>query len=230
MLKSLTKLAIGTVLAVALAGPVSAAADDLQKIQEVLFDTKHIVNMATGTELTYKFERLPSNDKLLGLGFTDDYKLKIEGDGTAGKKNVVINIFSGDRARDPQHMTDMDGNPILLVFLDTAVGHFQQLASGDRFYFQSKFRKSFKETAKIAPVKISYKGQDVDGYRVTVTPFTDDPSRAKMRGFEPAEFTITISDKIPGQFAQMISNFTNTQKDAPTLVEKTTLDGVGEVK
>lgn len=230
MFKSLRSLAAGAVLAVTLTSAAHATSEDLQKVQALLFDAKHIVNLANGTELTYKFERIPTNEKLLGLAFSDDYKLKIEGDGAAGKKNAVINIFSGDRARDPQRMADIDGNPMLLVYLDTAVGHFQQLVGGDRLYFQSKFRKCMKEDAKLEPVKIAYKGQDVEGFRVTVTPFTDDQTRAKMRGFETAVFSIVVSDKIPGQFAQMISNYTNTQKDAPTLVEKTTLDGVGDVK
>jgi hypothetical protein len=230
MLKLLTRFATGAVLSVALACPVFAASEDIQKIQEILFDAKHVVSLPNGTELTYKFERLPSDEKLLGLGFTDDYKMMIKGDGVAGKKNVLVNVFSGERAREPQDLKDIDGNPMLLAYLDTAVGHFSLLAGGDRFYFQSKFRKSMKEIAKLAPVKISYKGLDVDGYRVSIAPFADDPVRAKMRGYETAEFSIVLSDKIPGHFAQMISNFTNTQKDAPTLIEKTTLDGVGEVK
>jgi hypothetical protein len=230
MFKSLRSLAAGTVLAVSLATAANASSEDLQKVQALLFDAKHISNVAAGTELVYKFERLPSNENVLGLGYSDDYKLKVDGDGEAGKKNLSLNIFSGDRARDPSHFKDMEGNPMLLVFLDTAVGHFQQLAGGDRLYFQSKFRKSIKESAKLEPVKIAYKGQDVDGYRVSVSPFSDDPTRAKMRGFETTVFTIVVSDKIPGQFAQMISNYTNSQKDAPSLVEKTTLDGVGDVK
>jgi hypothetical protein len=230
MFKSLRSLAAGAVLSVTLATAAHAASENLEKVQALLFDAKHISNVATGTELVYKFERLPSNEKVMGLGFADDIKLKIEGDGEAGKKNILLNIYTGDRAHEPSHFKDMDGNPMLVVFLDTAVGHFQQLAGGDRLYFQSKFRKCMKENAKLEPVKIAYKGQDVEGFRVTVTPFTDDPTRAKMRGFESAVFSIVVSDKIPGQFAQMISNFTNAQKDGPSLVEKTTLDGVGEVK
>jgi hypothetical protein len=254
MFKSLRSLATGAVLAVTLvsaahaedsvaatnpspaASPEASATKeaapnpDSAKAVDMLFEAKHIVAMAGGTELHYKFERLPSNEKILGLGFTDDIKLKIEGDGAPGKKNVVVEMFTGDRAREPDRITDMDSNPMLLVYLDAAVGHFQLLAGGDRPYFKNKFRKSLAASSTLSPVKIAYKGQDVDGYRVSVTPFIDDPARAKMRGFEVAEFSIVLSDKIPGQFAQMISNYKNSEKDAPTLVEKTTLDGVGEVK
>jgi hypothetical protein len=75
-----------------------------------------------------------------------------------------------------------------------------------------------------------YKGQEVDGYQVTATPFADDPARAKMNGFENATFKIALSDKIPGYFAQMVSDYKSTDKSAPSLLETTTLEGVGAVK
>lgn len=203
---------------------------DGKKATEILFDAKHIVNVPAGTELVYKFVSAPSNEKLLGKAFSDDIKVKVESDGVEGKKNVLVTIYSGERARDPNRITDMDGNPLLIIYLDNAVGHFRQLAGGDRAYLKNQFSKSIGTSPKIAPVKITYKGAEIDGQSVTVTPFADDPSRAKMRGYEGAEFKIVISDKIPGQFAQMTSSYTNSQKDAPTLIETTTLDGVGGVK
>lgn len=230
MSKSLLSIAAGTVLAVAAATSAGAADGDAKKATDMLFEAKHIVNIAAGTELLYKFERKPSNEKLLGPGYVDDIKVKVESDGVQGKKNVLVEMYSGERKRDPNRITDMDGNPMLIIYLDNALGHFQQLAGGDRAYLKNRFSKGLGEKSTLAPVKISYKGADVDGYRISVSPFADDPSRAKMRGYEGAAFTIVVSDKIPGQFVQMTSNYTNSQKDAPNLVETTTLDGVGAIK
>lgn len=231
MLKFMTLVTAVAGLAVALAVSASAAADSTPNAVGLLFETKHITGVTPGTELVYKFERKPSDEKLLGPGFNDDIKIKVESEGAVpGKKNVVIEMFSGERARDPNRITDLDGNPMLIVFLDTALGHFQQLAGGDRAYLKNRFSTSFAKDAKIAAVKVSYKGQDVDGYRISVTPFANDPSRAKMRGYQNVEFSLVVSEKIPGHFAQMISNFANQEKTAPTLEERTTLDGVGDVK
>ena len=91
----------------------------------------------------------------------------------------------------------MDGNPMLVVYLDGAVSHFQQLAGGDSAYLKGVFSKYLGNGAKIEPVTITYKGQQVDGYRVTATPYANDPARAKMNGFEDATFTISLSAKIP---------------------------------
>jgi hypothetical protein len=221
--------AIMTALALS-AVPVVASAADLPKAVQILFETPHIASVTPGTELVYKFERKPSDEHLLGKGFSDDIKVKIESDGAPGKKNIVLQIYSGDRARDPQRITDMDGNPMLVVYLDGAIAHFGQLAGGDRAYLKNKFSKTIGDDAKIDPVKIDYKGLEIEGYKVSVTPYANDPSRSKMRGFEGATFTIAVSDKIPGYFAQMVSKYSNSDKAAPYLEETTTLDGVTEVK
>lgn len=217
-------------LAAIYAGGTGAAAADTPKPSDILFERPHIASVAAGTELVYKFVRKPSDEKVLGAGFTDNITVKIESDGAPGKKNVLVQMYSGDRAREPERITDMDGNPMLVVYLDGAVSHFRQLAGGDAAYLKGRFSKYLGNGAKIEPVKITYKGQEVDGYRVTATPYANDPSRAKMNGFEDATFTISLSAKIPGYFAQMVSEYTNTDKKSPTLEETTTLDGVGGVK
>ncbi len=208
----------------------ASAAGETPKPTEILFGRPHIASVAPGTELVYKFERKPSDPKVLGEGFTDDIKVKVESDGAPGKKNVLVQIYSGDRAREPQRITDMDGNPMLIVYLDNAVSHFRLLAGGDGAYLKNMFSKYLGESATIAPVTITYKGQQVDGYRVTATPYANDPAKGKMNGFEGATLTIALSDKIPGYFAKMVSEYTNTDKNSPTLEETTTLEGVGDVK
>ncbi len=225
---SLTAIAIAA--AAAFAANAAEAGGTPPSAVDMLFEHKHIVGISPGTELVYKFERKPSNEALLGKSFSDDIKLTIESDAADGKKNVVVQIYSGESARDPQRITDMTGNPLLVVYLDNAVAHFKELAGGDRAYLKNTFSKHIGQSAKLEPVTITYKGAQIAGYKMAVTPYASDPARSKMRGYEGATFSIFLSDKIPGYFAKMVSNFTNSNKDGPTLEEITTLDGVGEVK
>ncbi len=117
---------------------------------DILFERPHIASVAPGTELVYKFVRKPSDEKALGLGFTDNITVKVESDGTPGKKNVLVQMYSGDRAREPERITDMDGNPMLVVYLDGAVSHFRQLAGGDAAYLKGRFKKFLGDGATIA--------------------------------------------------------------------------------
>ena len=216
--------------AAALALATTSVAAEVPKPNEILFGKPHIASIAPGTALVYKFVRKPSDEKALGAGFTDDITLSIDGDVGGGKKNITLQIYSGERAREPQRIGGMDGNPMLIVYLDNAVSHFRQLAGGDSAYLKGMFSRYLQESATIAPVTISYKGKDVAGYRVTATPYADDPAKSKMNGFEGAVFTIALSDQIPGYFAKMVSTFKSTDKAAPSLEETTTLEGVGDVK
>lgn len=217
-------------LAVTCLTAAGAVAEDMPKPTDILFERPHIASVAPGTNLVYKFVRAPSDPKTMGEAFSDNITVTVESNGAPGKKNVRIQIYSGDRAREPQEVTDMDGNPMLIVYLDDAVSHFRLLAGGDSAYLKSMFKKSLAQDAKIAPVKIDYKGQTVDGYRVSLTPYINDPAKARMNGFEGSTFTIALSDKIPGYFAKMVSDYTNTDKKAGTLKETMTLEGVGDVK
>jgi hypothetical protein len=210
--------------------PAAAGAEDAPKPVDILFNVPHIASIDAGTVLDYKFVRKPSNEKLLGAGFADDIKVTVESDATPGKKNVLVQIYTGDRARDPQRITGMDGNPMMIVCLDSAVAHFRQLAGGDSAYLKNTFSRYLATNASIAPVKILYKGQEVDGFQITATPYANDKDKSKMGGFENATFKIALSSKVPGYLAQMVSDFTNTDKAAPSLIETTTLNGVGEVK
>lgn len=224
------KFPFAALAALALLVPAAAGAEDLPKPVDILFNTPHIGSIAAGTVLDYKFVRKPSNEKLLGAGFSDDITVMVESDGEPGKKNVLVQMYTGERARDPQRITGMDGNPMMVVVLDNAVSHFRELAGGDSAYLKNTFSRYLATEAAIAPVKISFKGQEVDGFQITATPYANDKDKSKMGGFENATFKLVLSDKIPGYLARMTSDFSNTDKAAPTLLETTTLEGVGEVK
>jgi hypothetical protein len=230
MLKFTLRKAGLSAFAAALLSVSGAMADDLPKPTDALFNRPHIASVAAGTALVYKFERKPSDPKVLGEGFSDDITITVESDGAPGKKNLKVQMYSGDRAREPQEITDMDGNPMLIVYLDNAVSHYRMLAGGDPAYLKGMFKRGLGDDAKITPAKIDYKGQQVDGYVVSVQPYLNDPSKMKMNGFEGSTFSIAVSEKIPGYFAKMVSQYTNTDKKSPTLEETTTLEGVGDVK
>lgn len=208
-----------------------AAAADAPKVTDILFEAKHIASLEKGVELVYHFERKPSDVTMLGEAFKDDIKLKIADTKPTGTKNIELQIYSGERARDLQIINDLTINPLFVVGLDLAVASFRTVGGGDRAYLKNAFSKQLTgEGAKVEPVMIDYKGAPVEGYRITITPYANDPAKSKMRGYEGSSFSIVVSDKIPGHFAKMVANFTNSAKNVGTLEETHTLDGVGEVK
>ncbi len=197
-------------------------------VLNVLFDSPHLASIDQGKELTYRFDRKASDPKKVGEAFSDDIKLGIVNvDDKTGKRKVTMKIFTGERARKQQRITDMTGNPVLVVFLDRAVNNFQRVAGGKRPYLKDRFRVALREKATMEPAKLDYNGKQVDGFRVTLMPYADDPNRLKMRGYEGSKFVFNVSDQVPGHFLSLESNYVSSVPNSPTVSERIALHGEG---
>jgi len=196
-----------------------------QSAADILFERKHLSNVEAGADLGYRFQRMVSQPELLGQPFSDDIHVQIKKSTSDGLRDVVIKVFSGDRAREPQPIEGVSGNPILVVFLDRSVASYMAVAGGNVAYLKDKFRSALRDRATVEPVKVMLGEKTVDAQKVTVTPYAGDINAAKMRGFENSKFSIVLSDSAPGQFVEMQAMYESTDKAAPRLEEKTLMVG-----
>jgi hypothetical protein len=196
----------------------------------ILFDSRHLDRIDKGGEVTYRFERKVSDEKLLGPAFTDDIKLDVTKINEKGERDVAFQVFTGERARDLTNWPELTINPIFIWYLDRAVGNFGQLAGGSQPYLKGRFREALREKAEVQTIKFSYNGKDVDAYRVTVQPYAGDENARRMQGFEGSRFTLVVSNEVPGYFLDMVASFESTTATFPRLEEHISLVGMGETK
>ncbi len=227
--------AVGGVLApwhgLALAADTpAAAAPPAKSVAEILFETKHLSSLPNGAETKYRFQRVVSDEKMLGAPISDDIALAVTKLNADGTREVTMKVFTGERARDPEVVPDLTGNPVLVFFLDRSVNNFSSLAGGNRNYLKGKFRDGLREKAKIEAAKITFNGKAVDGWRIKVSPYDNDPNALRMLGYEGAEFTFLVSDALPGYIAELVAHYESGIKDAPKLEERITLAGIGGAK
>lgn len=189
---------------------------------DVLFERKHLDGLAKGAALTYRFERTVSDAKTQGEGFGDDIQVDVNDVSEQGK-DVAVQIFTGERARERQVIPGMTGNPLLVVFLDRCVINMSRLTGAQAPYLKGAFRNALRDKAKIEPARIDYAGKTVDGYKVTIEPYADDPNATKLQGYERSRFTITVSEQVPGHFVSMLSHFENIKPETPGLEERITI-------
>lgn len=227
----MSKLLVSLLFSVAaLLVPVTAVqAADALKASPIIFDSAHMKNTRDGDEIVYDFSRKASDESQLGMGFTDKITLKV-GDQKDGKKALDLQIYSGKRARDLQKMTDMTINPMFVVTMQQAVASFRAVGGGDFAYLKNRFTKSIDEKSIVESVKIDYKGQTVDAYKISVEPFKGDPNSARMRGYDISTFTMIVSPNVPGEFVETVSVMKSSVAASPNLEERTTLAGFGGVK
>ena len=215
---------IGLSLPLAMA-PASLAELAKPSSVDILFERKHLANVDAGADLDYRFQRTVSHPEILGQPFSDDIHVQVKKVGTDGTRDVVIKVFSGERAREPQPIEGLTGNPILVVFLDRAVSSFLAVAGGKVPYLKDRFRTALRERATVEPVKVLLGDKTVEAHRVTVIPYAGDLNASKMRGFENSRFSFVVSEAVPGQFVELLATYENTEKVAPRLEERTLMIG-----
>lgn len=223
-----TWLIVATALIV---GTMSASAEIAKPTPvDILFERKHLTNVEAGTDLLYRFQRTVTQPELMGQPFADDIKIEIKKVATSGTRDVVVRVFSGERARDAQPIEDLTGNPILVVFLDRAIASYMSIAGGKVAYLKDKFRTALRERATVTPVQVKFGDKTVEAYQVSITPYSGDLNASKMRGYENSKFSFVVSEAVPGQFVELVATYENTAKDAPRLEERTAMVGTEVVK
>jgi hypothetical protein len=208
---------------------VAAAAAADRKASPILFETRQLDLIDKGAEVTYRFEKTGSDERLVGKDYTDDIRLGVAKVDDKGGRDVVFKVFTGEHARDPQNWPELTINPLFIWYLDRAVATFNSLAGGNQMYLKHKIREALGN-ATAEETKVEYGGKTVDGYKVTVTPFADDMSASKMQGFHKAAFSVVVSNQVPGYFVDLQANFVSTQAAGPELKEHIKVVGMGEAK
>jgi hypothetical protein len=198
-------------------------------VQTMIFEHKHLANVDQGTALGYRFNRTVSDAQMLGLPFSDEITVKVVGAKPTGEKDVDLQIYTGERARELQKLTNTTINPVFVVYFDLAVSTFTQLTGEKYGYLKTVFTHGFKDKSKVEPIKLDYKGKTVDAYRIVMTPYVGDPKAGRMQGYDGATFTMVVSDQVPGEIVQLTSVYQSTIPAAPKLEERITIDGA-EVK
>lgn len=222
----------GALFACALmASPAFAgAAADTSKSAQLIFDPPHLELVQKGNEVTYRFERKVSDEKQAGPAYTDEIRVGVFKVTADGKRDVSLQVFSGDRARAPWSETGMTGNPLLLWFLDECVNQYRAVAGGDRDFLKNNFKVALRDKSTFEDVKAQYDGKTVDAVRVSVVPYVDNKDAKKMRGFEKSKFSILLSSAVPGYFLEMTSDYQSTVPGSPVVSEKINLVGIGAAK
>lgn len=204
----------------------AAAAADEPKATDLIFEHRHLANVEPGKTIDYKFTRTVTDPQILGAPFTDDITLKVVADKEDGKKDIDLQIYTGQRARDLQKLEKFSINPVFAVFFSQAVSTFNQLAGGQANYLQNSFSNGWLK-AKVEPVKVTYDGKQIDAYHISMTPYAGDKYELKMQGWEGAEYDIVVSKDVPGEIVDLLAIYHNRYPPAKLkLTERITLAGV----
>jgi hypothetical protein len=210
-----------TCAAAALLGGHAAAATEFSAAEQALFVANHLAALKPSTTLHYRFRKSGS----LEPGFDDTASMALSAQPDGKCCAAAAEFLSGTRRLALPAIEGAQGNPVILYFLERDIREMQRLTKGQPNYFRKRIRIAVAEAATIRDVTLPFQGRNVAAKEIIVTPYADDPLRARFEQFINKRYVFTLSDAVPGGVLSI-----RTQVDAaaagtpPLLAEEMALE------
>lgn len=190
----LAALALCPLLFLFLDQGAQAAADDMSAAEKAVFMSDQLRNVKPPATLRYSFRKTGS----LEPGFTDKVTITLGAQADGKCCTARGQFLSGARQLSLPEVDGAQGNPVILHFLEHDIREMKRLTNGSQNYFRKRIRMALFQGATLKPVSLRYKGRDVAGQEIAITPYVDDPNRARFEKFVGKAYTFVLSDAVPG--------------------------------
>ena len=199
----------------------AGAATEFSAAEQALFVANHLAKLKPSTTLHYSFRKSGS----LEPGFDDSAAIALSAQPDGKCCAAMAEFLSGPRRLALPAIEAAQGNPVILYFLERDIREMQRLTKGQPNYFRKRIRMAVFNAATITEVTLPFQGRNVAAKQITVTPYTDDPLRARFENLAGKRYVFTLSDAVPGGVISI-----RTQVDAaaagtpPLLAEEMALE------
>ncbi len=186
---------------------------------DLLFDYPQMKNTAPNAKLTYDYMRRSGIAKgPFGAPLQDTVTLSLAPGKRPETRDVQVEMFSGLNRRPAGPFEDMEGNPIVSLFLENHLQALARVLEANPRYLKLAIRRGLRDRAEVTPTKVTVGGKQVDGWRIVTRPFVDDPQTERMRGMEDLTYTFVTSPDVPGEIVSMEA--ASKAKDGGELLEE----------
>jgi hypothetical protein len=222
--------AAGLAAAALLVGLTAADAETvpISQAETMLFMTPHLEDVKPPRQLHYAYRKSGT----LEQGFSDTIDVDITG-AADGSRNGTVHFFSGARRIDFPERDHVDGNPLLLFYLEHELSEMHRLTGGTPSYFRQLIRSALADSARIKDVDIRFDGRTLRAQQITISPYDTDPNRARFVRLATKQYVFTLSDEIPGRIYQLRSYVppaSGSDGDEAVLEETLTFKSAGPLK
>lgn len=183
-----------------------AAAQDITAAEKLLFQTRHLQNVAAPGVLRYSYVRQDAE----GAGFSDEVLVDVAARNGDGSARVSSEFLHGERQLPIPPVQEAQGNPALLGFLERDIAEMKRLTGGSASYFRKRIRMALAEKARVEDVTVDYNGRQVRGQKVAIQPYLDDPMGQKMPKYVGKQYVFILSDAIPGSVYRLSATVPGT--------------------
>jgi hypothetical protein len=198
------------------------AAEDYSEAENALFMANQLATIEPPATLRYSYRKSGS----LEAGFEDTVSIALRRQADGSCCAASAEFLTGEHRLSLPEVEFAQGNPVILYFLERDIHEMQRLTKGQHNYFRKRIRMAVYQGATVRPVSVTYRGQAVAGKEITISPYLDDPLRARFEKLANKQYVFTLSDAVPGGVYAIRTRIAGESAAAePLIVEELQVDG-----
>ena len=202
-------------------GVAATAAEEFSPAERALFMTDHLGGLATPTTLKYTFRKSGSLEE----AFEDKVIVALKAQPKAKCCTATTEFLGGARRVKLPEVESAPGNPVILHFLERDIHEMQRLTKGQPNYFRKRIRMAVFQGAQIADIEVSYGGKMVAAQQIMISPYSEDPLRARYEKLADKQYVFTMSKDVPGGIYAIGARVNGASPGAlPLIIEEIVLD------
>jgi hypothetical protein len=217
---------VSVAAALALVAGLAAAGEEYSPAERALFMTDHLSAVRTPTTFQYTFRKSGAMED----SFEDKVTVALSAIDQSRCCSAATEFLSGTRRVKLPEIESPTGNPVILHFLERDIHEMQRLTKGQPNYFRKRIRMAVFQGAKIADVKVPYGGDMIAAKQIEISPYVDDPLKARYEKLAGKQYVFTLSPAVPGGVYAIRTRVNGDDQPAsgtPVLQEEMTLDETG---
>lgn len=200
----------------------AGAAEDYSPAERALFMTNQFATLKPPLTLRYSYTKGGSLEE----GFSDKVAIALRAQSNGKCCTANTEFLSGARRLALPEVEAADGNPVILYFLERDIREMSRLTKGKSNYFRKRIRMAVFDAAQIADASMSFRSKPVAVRTITISPFLEDPLRARFESLATKQYVFTLSDAVPGGVVSIRTWVAAPSAGAaPLLEEEMLLDG-----
>ncbi len=204
---------------------VTAAGDDVTAAERALFLEPSLKEIKPPRVLDYRFARTGT----LEAPFDDKVTLKLAAQPGGGCCAATVDFLTGSNTVKLPELDLADANPVLLGFLEQDIREMERLTGGKANYFRKRIRMALAEGPPLTPRTLRWQGRDVAGVEISITPYRNDPMRARYDKFADKRYVFWRSAAVPGRLFGARSVVPAAGQAAPLVTQELWLAGAQPV-
>jgi hypothetical protein len=179
---------------------------EISAAETLLFLSDHWSVIRRPTSLRYSYRKSGGPEP----GFDDTAQVDVMPGAADGKPSATLHFLTGKRkwaggagALEGAAAAGLQGNPVLLGFLERDIAQMSRLTGGSPNYFRKRIRLALAESAQMRLLAVSYGTRHAAAQEVRIQPYLNDPMRQRFEQLSDKSYVFVLSEELPGAVYQL---------------------------